>query len=220
MSATNRGTEREVTDFYSTPAFCVHALHRAGLPLPGGNWLDPCAGAGAIPTAYRQLRQDINWWGCELRYDLKPWLDWTFAPGQSMVGDFLQHPNPGRYDVICTNFPYSIAEEFLVKCLPLADWVVVLLRLNFLGSGRYDLLSKEMPDTLTLSNRPGFRKVIRVDPETGKKSKSGSDATEYAWFVWGPERGRTAGSNLILPPMSLEERRVLNASIPQHIFNK
>lgn len=90
----------------------------------------------------------------------------------------------------------------------MAPWVVFLMRLNILGSGRYDIFSNEMPDHYVLSNRPSFKK--------NKNGKTSSDATEYAFFVWGPERGRKFGKSYILPTMSLSERKMLNSSIPQH----
>jgi len=48
----------------------------------------------------------------------------------------------------------------------------MLLRLNFLASERrQEWMKTDTPDVYVLPNRPSFR---------GK----GSDATEYAWFVW------------------------------------
>lgn len=76
-------------------------------------------------------------------------------------------------DLIITNPPFSIALDFLEKSLKEAKTVVYLLRLNFLGSQkRKEFWQSNPPSHLfTLSKRPSF---------TGK----GTDATEYAWFVW------------------------------------
>lgn len=76
-------------------------------------------------------------------------------------------------DFIITNPPFSHAKEFAEKALTEANVVVMLLRLSFLGSkGRKDFLTKNPPTTLiVLSPRPSF---------TGK----GTDASEYAFFVW------------------------------------
>lgn len=78
-----------------------------------------------------------------------------------------------KCDLIVTNPPFSIALDFLEKSLRESKTVVYLLRLNFLGSQkRQEFWKKNPPSHLfTLSKRPSF---------TGK----GTDATEYAWFVW------------------------------------
>ena len=76
-------------------------------------------------------------------------------------------------DLIITNPPFSIALDFLQKSLKEAETVVYLLRLNFLGSQKRKEFWQKNPPThlFTLAKRPSF---------TGK----GTDATEYAWFVW------------------------------------
>ncbi len=78
-----------------------------------------------------------------------------------------------KTDLIITNPPFSIALEFLQKSLIESKTVVYLLRLNFMGSQKRKEFWQKNPPThlFTLSKRPSF---------TGK----GTDATEYAWFVW------------------------------------
>jgi hypothetical protein len=76
-------------------------------------------------------------------------------------------------DLIITNPPFNIALDFLQKSLKESKTVVYLLRLNFLGSQKRKEFWQSNPPThlFTLAKRPSF---------TGK----GTDATEYAWFVW------------------------------------
>jgi hypothetical protein len=51
VSATKRGSGvRTPDDAYETPAWCVQRLLEK-LQLPGGNWLEPGAGDGAIIKA-------------------------------------------------------------------------------------------------------------------------------------------------------------------------
>ena len=78
-----------------------------------------------------------------------------------------------KSDLIVTNPPFSLALEFLEKSLREAEVVVYLLRLNFLGSQKRKPFWEKNPPShiFVLSKRPSF---------TGK----GTDATEYAWFVW------------------------------------
>jgi len=89
--------------------------------------------------------------------------------------DFLEWD--GYVDLIFTNPPYSIAIEFIEHALPRANTVIMLLRLNFLGAQkRYKFWCENEPDAVFVSSkRPSF---------TGK----GTDATEYAWFIWQKEK--------------------------------
>ena len=184
MSATGRGTVRNEADFYPTPAWCVHRLLERA-ELPGGDWLEPAAGDGAIIRAcHDRGDSNIHWTAVELRAECrKPLMELSHC----VVGqDFLKWNSIGGYRVLLTNPPFSLAEEFVRASLPLASYCVFLLRLNFLGSAkRRALFANEMPDIYVLPNRPSF---------TGK----GTDATEYCWMVWTPERGRTSGRIEIL----------------------
>lgn len=76
-------------------------------------------------------------------------------------------------DLIITNPPFSLAKEFIEKAITEANTVIMLLRINFLGAQkRYTWWVENEPSTLyVLSKRPSF---------TG----TGTDSTEYAWYVW------------------------------------
>ncbi|WP_436663579.1 hypothetical protein ACOALA_13645 [Alicyclobacillus acidoterrestris] len=85
----------------------------------------------------------------------------------------MKNDDSERYDFIITNPPFSLAQEFVEKSLTLANCVIMLLRLNFLASGkRKEFWEKHPPTAIhVLTKRPSF---------TG----TGTDATDYAWFVW------------------------------------
>lgn len=54
---------------------------------------------------------------------------------------------------------------------------------------------------------------LRVCPGCGGKvQRSTTDASEYSWFVWTPERGRRHGKVCVLPDTSYEERRASRAA--------
>lgn len=191
MSATNRGTPRIAADLYETPRFCVDRLLER-VPLPGGRWLEPCAGSGAIIRAVNQRRTDVRWYASELRtecYDeLRPlvrkasrlWLGHVTVP----FNPLLQRER--YYDVIFTNPPYNQAELILRRCLPYARYTVMLLRLNYWGSEkRQQFLARHAPDTFVLPNRPPF---------VGGKT----DATEYSWMLWHGLHLRRRGRILVL----------------------
>lgn len=178
MSATNRSRVRIPMDNYPTPSWCVRRLLEA-VDLPVGAWLEPAAGDGAIIRAvnrhFAAMPMEPEWTGVEVRSDA-PLADGVFC------ADFLTHDfGSRRFDVAISNPPYSIAQEFIERCLGLADVTVMLLRLNYLGSEtRSDFMREHTPDIYALPNRPAF---VR-----GK-----ADSCEYAWFVWGQGGGRGGG---------------------------
>lgn len=178
MSATNRGGKRSPADFYATPEWCVRRLLDA-IDLPGGEWLEPAAGDGAIIRA--TARPDVNWSAWELRSEERAALCNALPKDRVHIEDFLEASAAGRlgnrrYSVAITNPPFRLAQDFIDSCLQCADQVVMLLRLNYLASkSRWDFMSGHTPDVYVLPSRPSF---------TG----GGTDSIEYAWFVWGKAR--------------------------------
>jgi hypothetical protein len=162
MSATGRClTKRHPYDAYSTPAWCTEAIAKEIVWNDSATILEPCAGEGAIvdvlcmyPHAHMRTL-DIN-------------------PDCRMGGgfDFLKYDDD-RVDFILTNPPFSLAQEFVEKSLSVANYTIMLLRLNFLASkSRKEFWEKHTPTAIhVLTKRPSF---------TG----TGTDATDYAWFVW------------------------------------
>jgi hypothetical protein len=142
-----------------------------------GVWLEPCAGTGAIIRATEgkpELVKPDKWLAVDLS---RSWdeVHFTEAPGISPIewrqGDFLEPWTGGKVDVIVTNPPYSLAEDFITQALKIAPNVVMLLRLNFLASEkRSRFMRAHTPDVYVLPNRPGFT----TDGHT--------DSIEYAWF--------------------------------------
>lgn len=115
-------------------------------------------------------------------------------------------------------------EKSLETVAPIGGEVCMLLRLNFLGSqDRGAWLVDHKPDVYVLSERPSFTRCLRwnaefedrcplrLKPKNGKQGARcqralgheddcttyGTDATEYCWMVWGPQR---RGMLHILPP--------------------
>lgn len=205
MSATGRGGERIASDNYPTPAWCVHRLLEV-CPLPLASlgvrrWLEPCAGDGAIMRAvdtFLRPEDRPSWTAVEIRpeaAELIPARDGDLVH----VGDFLRDAPPsGPFITIITNPPYSLAMEFIQRSFDLAPgaFIVMLLRVNFAASAARSTFMREFPpDVYVLPNRPSF-------------TNGGTDATEYAWFVWPPIRRRTHGSFRVLATTSKEERGV------------
>lgn len=196
MSRTSDQKRTGSADFYPTPAWCVDRLLDV-VQLPSGRWLEPAVGDGAIIRAVdRHYPMGlIRWTAVDIR-------DVSY-PG-AIHGDFLDidiTPEPptymsGRYyDVVITNPPYNQALDFIKKSMTLGCFVVMLLRIDFLASAhRASFFAKNMPNVCVLPNRPSF---------TGR----GTDATEYAWFVWDAVGCSRFGKITVLPLTTLKEMR-------------
>jgi hypothetical protein len=192
-------TKRKKSDAYLTPSWCVHRLLDVEeLDLPRGRWLEPAAGPGRIINAINSRRKkDVKWDAVEFRKKCKDELvEAVGSLRRVVIGDFLSESLPSKhYDVIFTNPPFSFAMNFIEKCLPLADHVVMLLRLGFLGSARRaDFFRQHPPDVYLLPDRPSFLK-------SGK-----TDNSYYAWCVW-RQRNRAKGRFRVLSTTPQSERK-------------
>lgn len=199
MSA-KRGPPKKPQEDYCTPAWVVESLLDE-VQLPGGRWLEPCAGDGAIIRAVSARRSDVAWAACEIREECRDPLVAIPSVERAVIGDFFEPASLsaimdlGQFDVIITNPPYSVAEDFVNVCLPLAKLTIMLLRLPFLeGAERAVFWRKRMPNVYVLPNRPSF---------TG----GGTDATAYAWFIWHGHDPREYGVIRVLEPVPAEKRR-------------
>jgi hypothetical protein len=178
-------------DCYDTPDWCVEWLLNCpafiGSICAGETprvWCDPCAGSGSIVGA-------VNAWSTK-HPDCTPlpeWLAWDVAPRSPIVRahDYLDAAfDPPRVDVLFTNPPYSMAEEFIRKAVTHSSAVVMLLRLPFLASRKRLPLWSAVgtPDVYVLAKRPSF---------TG----GGTDATDYAWFSWPVTAAKEKASGVV-----------------------
>lgn len=203
MTATRRGKSADPRfDIYDTPMWCMQALLDE-VRLPGGLWVEPCAGSGVLVEATTTRRSDVAWELVELREECLPGLQRLSSrvyTQDAREWSAQAHARGMRYDVIVTNPPFSLAFELLQSFLPLASWVILLLRIGFIGSkARQAFFRRLMPDTGVLIPRPQFG-----NRPIGKAS----DSTEYGWFIWGPNRERSRGEWFVLPtPPEYEQQK-------------
>lgn len=216
MSASGRGAKRRKNDWYGTPSHVIDVFIR-NTDLPGGHWLEPCAGEGSIIRVVNRVRQDIDWSYCEIRKECEPTLKRMCQRGElihdrararlsggcGVIGDYLTTPFlDRRYDVIITNPPFSHAQQVIERSMELAPQalIIMLLRINYYESDtRNSWLRQYMPDSHVLANRPSFVK----NWQTGKR---GADATAYAWMTWHGARKRRHGNIYLLPSVPRAER--------------
>lgn len=101
--------------------------------------------------------------------------------GYGRVHDFLTYKYPqNNYDWIITNPPFRLAEEFVLRALPLARiGVAILARTVFLeSSGRYRAIFQNTPPAK-------FAQFVeRVPMVKGRLDKTATTATGYCWLVW------------------------------------
>jgi hypothetical protein len=190
VSATNRGDTGETgTEFYPTPEDAIlPILETSLLQLPGGQWIEPCAGTGNLIKVVNRSRSDVRWLACEIDERLGAALAAALRPNLDELlpyGDFVtrQWPWSSRAAVLMMNPPFSLSSQFLEAAFARADHVLMLQRSNWFGSkARAPWLRRHCPDQFTLPTRPSFR------PD------GGNDNCEYSWFYWPPgDRIRRSG---------------------------
>lgn len=211
MSMLHRGgSQRRLHDFYETPEWTTESIIRRLPSVVTGHYstlydrvLEPAAGNGAIIRVMRRLERVRSLTTVELEPARSLYLKTRVRPNRHFSGDFRSFANLEEkrirrevderdmygaplddigYTLILTNPPFSLAETFLLRSLPLLTpeigYLVMLLRLAFVESkGRAELHRKYPSDIHVLPERPSF---------TGDGQ---SDMSAYAWFVWGPGCG-------------------------------
>ena len=171
MSSTNRRRGvRPKHDHYETPRHTLMSLidhHNLKYPI-----LEPCAGYGSVANILKSngevTTNDI---------DLDMECDYNF--------DYLNWHPENEFKTILTNPPFNLAEQIIRKSiqdLKIGGEVIMLLRLDFLGTKKRHAFWKEYPakKIYALSNRPRFL-------------RSG-DSNEYGWYVW--EKGWSGKTTL------------------------
>jgi hypothetical protein len=141
-------------EFYPTPKECYEKLTNFIDFSQFETALEPCKGDGRIVEFLESMNIKTSWAELNLGVDF---LNTEFS----------------KVDLILSNPPFSKALEFFEKSIKLSDTVIMLQRLNYLGSkSRHEWWLKNPPTgIIVLSKRPSF---------TGK----GTDSTEYCWYIW------------------------------------
>ncbi|MBI2393688.1 MAG: methyltransferase [Deltaproteobacteria bacterium] len=180
MSATGRRRAtgpvhvRDAQDSYATPSAVTQALLEVIDLRAGARVLEPAVGDGKIVDellAHGPL--DVT----AIELDASR-LQHVAKKCRALHADFLALRSEAGltdFDFVITNPPYRLATEFIEHARAFVHptgAIAMLLRLNFLGSRkRAEFLREFYPDIYVITPRSSF---------TG----GGTDATEYAWFVW------------------------------------
>lgn len=172
-------TEVAAFEFYPTPTEAILSIIESPLiDLPGGLWIDPCAGTGRIPRAVNGTRRDVSWILVEIDERHRPALENLIAGRPSDVllpfGDFVHRQWKASHfaEAMIFNPPFSHALDFVRAGFDRAGQLLMLQRLNWLAPARASWLRDHMPDVYVLPSRPSFT------------ADGSTDAAEYAWFHW------------------------------------
>lgn len=203
MSRTRKGNRKSGADNYPTPAWAVERFLEKwpDLEKVGTRWIEPCAGDGGMIRVVDAHREGIEWTACEIR-DTTPALRGAgVRPGQIYIENFVEKKRfkDGEFDVAFLNPPFWLTMDFVIECMRIADTVVCMQRMNFLGSDlRNEWMIQNTPDLYVIPNRVSFS-------GNGK-----ADSIENAWNVWGPHDWTDAEHEariMVLETTPIEERR-------------
>lgn len=159
-------------DDFPSPRWPVHRLLEA-YQLPGGVWLEPCAGEGSIIKAVNEFRSDVIW----LANEINPGCESSLLAIPNMhavaVSDARQLTLAcAPPAVIITNPPFMYAEEILERCLSIKSLTIFLKRIDWCTGPRAEIYRQLSPSLYALPNRPSFT-------DDGK-----TDSSDYAWHVF------------------------------------
>lgn len=157
-------------DLYETPPEAVHAL-LANLEFNGPVW-EPCAGRGAISRilmdeGHEVFAQDLCAYENQDSY-IQPRIDFLME---------LVAP----CNLIITNPPYKLADQFIRHGLHLGCTFVALLRLVAIeGAGRSDIMRH------CRHIYAGIERLPMMHRNDWNGTKVESSSTPFAWFVFDP----------------------------------
>lgn len=160
---------------YTTPELAsaiIDKLVNYGDLYPTARVLDPCVGTGAFSDAvlhkFTGVIPDVTM------------VDIDEEVIADIHGDFLKTKFEGKFDLIVSNVPFSLAREFIERSVELCEpsgCIAFLMLLQFLGSSsRKELFDRYPPSSVD---------VIRPRPSFA--ADGSTDAREYALFRFRPE---------------------------------
>jgi hypothetical protein len=162
-----RGLPKAGLDDFPTPPWATRALFAHVLATANfaeQSCLEPACGDGHMARVLAEVFGEVR--------------ATDIAAGQ----DFLKD-DCAQVDWVITNPPFRLAEQFILRALPLArQGVAIFCRTVFLESaGRYRRLFEPHPPAIVA---PFVERVALVQ---GRLDPKATTATSYAWFVWAPK---------------------------------
>lgn len=140
--------------------------------------LEPCVGSGHIANVIMEDHPFSTLTAIDM-------VDRGFP--NTIVADFLSWETEKKFDTIITNPPYSLANEFIYKCMDLLEpggQLAMFLKIQFLeGVKRKELFDEYPPQYVYVFRKRMcvFNNGMEVDPNTGKQWAT---TLCNAWYVW------------------------------------
>ena len=193
MSSTLRGYDRHKSDYYVTPKDMIELfIKESGLRLAQHEKvLDPCAGGQVLNGEVVFGMPYVDVISTLTSLDNITTLDIRDDSLAQHKVDFLEWEFDKDYQLIITNPPFDcsleIAKKSIEHCKKTKGTVVLLQRLNFLGSKSRKPFFDENPPTYIFVHhkRPKFTNT------------PGTDSIEYAHFVWDYSSPNSSGFSLL-----------------------
>lgn len=187
---TRKSSYASYLDDFPTPPWAVRAFFRYVLPVePAGlHFLDPGAGRGHVVRTVSEY--DV---ASSLGYDR---VDYGYGfPVADYVDPAAVYP---AHDVVLTNPPYKLSEEFLGRALGEARvGVGLLLRTIWLeGRDRYrDVFSRTPPSLVVTFAR-------RMHSQRGRVVRKSGAMMSHSWFWWSIAQPTAYGDTRVrwIPP--------------------
>lgn len=179
LAGGNPANGRIENDFYATDPRAVEMLLLERHDFNLRDVLEPCVGSGTIADAIKKFSYGYaRVTGIDI-------VDRGYP--DTIVADFLSWKTEKQFDTIITNPPYSLASEFIERCLDLLKidgQMAMFLKIQFLeGQKRKEMYTKHPPKYIyVFRNRmPTWGGGQQFNPATGKRW-----ATTFcnAWYVW------------------------------------
>lgn len=156
-------------DLYETPEVAVRAL-LAAESIPQTVW-EPACGPGSIVGVLRASGRKVY------ATDL---VDYACPDSENGVDFLMERKAPAGTDIIISNPPFKLAEEFVIHGLTLCPRMIMLMRLAFLESER----RSPILDSGQLAKVLVFRNRLPMMNRDGWDGPKAGNAMAFAWMIW------------------------------------
>ncbi len=159
----NNDGKRNESDYYQTPYSITHQLFENHNEFDFNKTvLESACGDGAITKVLNQYFEGVN------SYDVEK--------------NFLCENRD--FDYVITNPPYSLANDFILKCKKICqDQFALLLPLNYLH-GQYRYENIYLDNEFKLKYVYVFTRYPMLSNEIREDGKYNTGMQVYAWYVW------------------------------------
>ena len=165
-------------DFYATNPKAVKMLLNEfnEIELSNIDILEPCAGEGHISkTLYNLGATNID---C---------IDIVDRGLENIIcTDFLSYQTDKKYDLVMTNPPFSLAQNFIEKSLELTKpngFVIMFLKIQFLESAKRKIFFEKFPPKYIYVFRNRMA-TWNNGKELDSNGKKWATTMCHAWFIW------------------------------------